>query len=63
MPQVRTAVQKLILTALSGKARINVAMLYLIDDTVSELFFSVAWIKSNGIDDKEYESAVQFWTT
>ena len=36
---------------------------YLIDDTVSELFFPVAWIKSNGIDDLEYESAVQYWTT
>ena len=36
---------------------------YLIDDTVSELTFPVAWIKSNGIDDLEYESAVQFWTT
>ena len=63
MSGVQAAVQKLNLTALSGKARINVAMLYLIDDTVSELTFPVAWIKSNGIDDLEYESAVQFWTT
>lgn len=36
---------------------------YLIDDTISEIFFSVAWIKSNGVDELEYESAVQFWTT
>ena len=35
---------------------------YLIDDTISEIFFSVAWIKSNGVDDLEYESAVQYWT-
>ena len=33
---------------------------YLIDDTISEIFFSVAWIKSNGVDELEYESAVQF---
>ena len=36
---------------------------YLIDDTISEIFFSVAWIKNNGVDELEYESAVQFWTT
>lgn len=36
---------------------------YLIDDTISEIFFSAAWIKSNGVDELEYESAVQFWTT
>ena len=36
---------------------------YLIDDTISEIFFSVAWIKSNGVDDLKYESAVQYWTT
>ena len=35
---------------------------YLIDDTISEIFFSVAWIKSNGVDNLEYESAVQYWT-
>ena len=35
---------------------------YLIDDTISEISFSIAWIKSNGVDDLEYESAVQYWT-
>lgn len=36
---------------------------YLIDNSVSEICFDVAWIKSDGINDSEYESAVQFWTT
>ena len=36
---------------------------YLIDDTIPEISFSVAWIKSNGVDKLEYEGAVQFWTT
>lgn len=35
---------------------------YLIDDTISEISFSIAWIKSNGVDDLEYESAVEYWT-
>lgn len=36
---------------------------YLIDDTIPEIKFKVAWIKSDGSNDLEYESAVQFWTT
>ena len=36
---------------------------YLIDDTIPEITFLVAWIKGNGVDKLEYESAVQFWTT
>lgn len=36
---------------------------YLIDDSFSEIIFEIAWIKSDGINDSEYESAVQFWTT
>ena len=36
---------------------------YLIDDTTPEITFSVAWIKSNGVDESECEGAVQFWTT
>lgn len=36
---------------------------YLIDDSISEISFEIAWIKSDGINDLEYESAVQFWTT
>lgn len=36
---------------------------YLLDNSVSQICFEVAWIKSDGINDSEYESAVQFWTT
>lgn len=36
---------------------------YLIDDSILEITFEIAWIKSDGINDSEYESAVQFWTT
>lgn len=36
---------------------------YLIDDSISEISFEIAWIKSDGINAPEYESAVQFWTT